>query len=147
MTDQGIWEGKFIEKIYFQNWTSGIRELTLLPHGEKKEVVLILEWSIAPQSPVKNLPYYCGTALLWNSVSINVLLPTTYYWDFDVFILISDIFTQVSDTQGYLVRNKFEEFLKDILTLPTAVYEGPSFGYNETAGRACFDGVSVWQKF
>ncbi len=57
--------------------------------------------------------------------------------------VISDIFTQVSDTQGYLVRNKFEEFLKEILTLPTAVYEGPSFGYNETAARACFDGVSA----
>lgn len=54
----------------------------------------------------------------------------------------ADIFTLVSDNNGYMVRNKFEEFLREMLTLPTAVYEGPSFGYNDTAARACFDGVS-----
>ena len=57
------------------------------------------------------------------------------------FFHFSDIFTLVSDNQGFLVRNKFEEFLREILTLPTAIYEGPSFGYNDTAARACFDGV------
>ena len=55
---------------------------------------------------------------------------------------ISDIFTQISDSSGLLVRQKFEQYLQDILALPTAVFEGPSFGYNDTAVRACFDMVT-----
>ncbi|KAL4235707.1 hypothetical protein ACF0H5_004100 [Mactra antiquata] len=49
------------------------------------------------------------------------------------------IFTQISDSSGLLVRQKFEQYLQAVLALPTAVFEGPSFGYNETAVRACFD--------
>ncbi len=56
---------------------------------------------------------------------------------------VSDIFTQISDTSGFLVRDKFVDYLKEVLQLPTAVFEGPSFGYNDTAARACFDGVST----
>ncbi|XP_021373881.1 dystrobrevin beta-like isoform X3 [Mizuhopecten yessoensis] len=52
------------------------------------------------------------------------------------------IFTQLSDSSGYLNRQRFEDYLRDLLTLPTAVFEGPSFGYNEMASRACFDGRS-----
>ena len=57
---------------------------------------------------------------------------------------ISDIFTQISDSSGLLVRQKFEQYLQDILALPTAVFEGPSFGYNDTAVRACFDMVTYF---
>lgn len=56
------------------------------------------------------------------------------------------VFTQISDSSGLLVRQKFEQYLQDILALPTAVFEGPSFGYNDTAVRACFDmksGVNI----
>ncbi|XP_060598439.1 dystrobrevin beta-like isoform X2 [Ruditapes philippinarum] len=56
------------------------------------------------------------------------------------------IFTQISDSSGLLVRQKFEQYLQAVLALPTAVFEGPSFGYNETAVRACFDmrsGVNI----
>ncbi|XP_041357964.1 dystrobrevin beta-like [Gigantopelta aegis] len=49
------------------------------------------------------------------------------------------IFTQLSDSSGYLIWSRFEEYLHDLLMLPTAVFEGPSFGYNETAARSCFD--------
>ena len=56
-------------------------------------------------------------------------------------LTFSDIFTQISDSSGLLVRQKFEQYLQDILALPTAVFEGPSFGYNDTAVRACFDMV------
>ncbi|XP_048255969.1 dystrobrevin beta-like isoform X2 [Haliotis rufescens] len=52
------------------------------------------------------------------------------------------IFTQISDTSGYLVWARFEDYLADLLMLPTAVFEGPSFGYNETAARSCFDSTS-----
>lgn len=49
----------------------------------------------------------------------------------------------MSDSNGFLVRSKFEEYLKDVLAIPTSVYEGPSFGYNDSAGRSCFDGVRM----
>ena len=55
-----------------------------------------------------------------------------------------DIFTQISDSSGYQVQEKFEEYLKAVLALPTAVCEGPSFGYNDTASRSCFDGVGIF---
>ena len=52
------------------------------------------------------------------------------------------VFTLVSDVSGSMVWTRFEEFLKEVLLLPTGVFEGPSFGYNETASRACFNGRS-----
>ncbi|XP_052256806.1 dystrobrevin beta-like [Dreissena polymorpha] len=56
------------------------------------------------------------------------------------------VFTQISDSSGLLVRQKFEQYLQAVLALPTAVFEAPSFGYNETAVRSCFDmrsGVNI----
>ncbi|XP_036361393.1 dystrobrevin beta isoform X4 [Octopus sinensis] len=50
------------------------------------------------------------------------------------------IFTQISDSSGYQIQEKFEEYLRAVLALPSAVCEGPSFGYNDTASRTCFDG-------
>ncbi|XP_059699186.1 dystrobrevin beta isoform X2 [Haemorhous mexicanus] len=41
------------------------------------------------------------------------------------------IFSQISDSNGLLVFPKFEQFLREVLKLPTAVFEGPSFGYTE----------------
>ena len=67
----------------------------------------------------------------------------SFHYSKAAFIFFSDVFTQISDTNGFLVKSKFEEYLKEVLALPTAVYEGPSFGFNETAARACFDGVST----
>ncbi|CAE1297915.1 unnamed protein product [Acanthosepion pharaonis] len=55
------------------------------------------------------------------------------------------IFTQISDSSGYQVQEKFEDYLKAVLALPTAVCEGPSFGYNDTASRSCFDGKQLEQ--
>ncbi|XP_013413234.1 dystrobrevin beta isoform X3 [Lingula anatina] len=50
------------------------------------------------------------------------------------------MFTQVSDSSGSLVKSKFEDYLKAILSLPGSIYEGPSFHYTDTAARACFNG-------
>lgn len=33
---------------------------------------------------------------------------------------------------------KFDQFLREVLKLPTAVFEGPSFGYTEHSVRTCF---------
>lgn len=48
------------------------------------------------------------------------------------------MFSQVSDSRGVLVQSKFEAFLREALKLPTAVYEGPSFGYAHALTRPCF---------
>uniref|UniRef100_A0A3B4TVW5 Dystrobrevin n=1 Tax=Seriola dumerili TaxID=41447 RepID=A0A3B4TVW5_SERDU len=48
------------------------------------------------------------------------------------------VFSQVSDSSGVLVLSKFDGFLREALKLPTAVHEGPSFGYTHTLARSCF---------
>uniref|UniRef100_A0A4W3H9F0 Dystrobrevin n=1 Tax=Callorhinchus milii TaxID=7868 RepID=A0A4W3H9F0_CALMI len=47
-------------------------------------------------------------------------------------------FSQISDSNGMMVYLKFDQFLREVLKLPTAVFEGPSFGYTEHAVRTCF---------
>ncbi|XP_078396696.1 dystrobrevin alpha isoform X19 [Cetorhinus maximus] len=48
------------------------------------------------------------------------------------------IFSQISDSNGIMIYVKFDQFLREVLKLPTAVFEGPSFGYTEQASRPCF---------
>ncbi|XP_071808063.1 dystrobrevin beta-like isoform X1 [Asterias amurensis] len=48
------------------------------------------------------------------------------------------VFSQISDSNGVLIHSKFDEYLKLVLQLPTAVFEGPSFGYSENAAQSCF---------
>ncbi|XP_016353377.1 dystrobrevin beta-like [Sinocyclocheilus anshuiensis] len=48
------------------------------------------------------------------------------------------IFSQISDTHGAMVMSKFDHFLQEVLKLPTAVFEGPSFGYMHHFARSCF---------
>ncbi|XP_069829332.1 dystrobrevin beta isoform X2 [Dendropsophus ebraccatus] len=48
------------------------------------------------------------------------------------------IFSQVSDSSGFMVYAKFDQFLREVLKLPTTVFEGPSFGYTEHSVRSCF---------
>ncbi|KAL6103857.1 dtna [Pungitius sinensis] len=48
------------------------------------------------------------------------------------------IFSQISDPAGTMVHSQFDQFLREVLKLPMAVFEGPSFGYTEQAARTCF---------
>uniref|UniRef100_A0A672RB18 Dystrobrevin n=1 Tax=Sinocyclocheilus grahami TaxID=75366 RepID=A0A672RB18_SINGR len=48
------------------------------------------------------------------------------------------IFSQISDTHGAMVMSKFDHFLQEVLKLPTAVFEGPSFGYMHHFARSGF---------
>ncbi|XP_039610409.1 dystrobrevin alpha isoform X10 [Polypterus senegalus] len=48
------------------------------------------------------------------------------------------IFSQISDSGGIMIYSKFDLFLREVLRLPTTVFEGPSFGYTEQASRSCF---------
>ncbi|XP_043531962.1 dystrobrevin, beta a isoform X9 [Chiloscyllium plagiosum] len=47
-------------------------------------------------------------------------------------------FSQISDSNGIMMYVKFDQFLREVLKLPTAVFEGPSFGYTEHSVRTCF---------
>ncbi|XP_048386723.1 dystrobrevin, beta a isoform X6 [Stegostoma tigrinum] len=47
-------------------------------------------------------------------------------------------FSQISDSNGIMMYIKFDQFLREVLKLPTAVFEGPSFGYTEHSVRTCF---------
>ncbi|TMS09691.1 Dystrobrevin alpha [Larimichthys crocea] len=48
------------------------------------------------------------------------------------------IFSQISDSAGIMAYPQFDQFLREVLKLPMAVFEGPSFGYTEQAARTCF---------
>ncbi|XP_049612874.1 dystrobrevin, beta a isoform X14 [Syngnathus scovelli] len=48
------------------------------------------------------------------------------------------VFSQVSDSSGVMVLSKFDNFLLEALKLPSAVHEGPSFGYTNNMVRSCF---------
>ncbi|XP_053185674.1 dystrobrevin alpha [Scomber japonicus] len=48
------------------------------------------------------------------------------------------IFSLISDSSGIMVYSQFDQFLREVLKLPMAVFEGPSFGYTEQAARTCF---------
>ncbi|KAL3100925.1 hypothetical protein niasHS_001385 [Heterodera schachtii] len=49
------------------------------------------------------------------------------------------MFSQISDPTGAVLDNeKFAEYLRQVLALPTAVFEGPTFGYTELALMQCF---------
>ncbi|XP_075877660.1 dystrobrevin alpha isoform X2 [Nelusetta ayraudi] len=48
------------------------------------------------------------------------------------------IFSQISDSAGAMVNPHFDQFLREVLKLPMAIFEGPSFSYTEQAARTCF---------
>ncbi|XP_057341182.1 dystrobrevin alpha isoform X5 [Microplitis mediator] len=48
------------------------------------------------------------------------------------------IYSQISDSNGHMMHWKFTEYLKEILSLPAAVYETPSFPYSEDLSTSIF---------
>lgn len=53
-------------------------------------------------------------------------------------MVFPDIFSQISDSAGVMVHPQFDQFLREVLKLPMAVFEGPSFSYSEQGARMCF---------
>lgn len=51
---------------------------------------------------------------------------------------ITDIFSQISDSNGLLLMWRFNEYLQEVLALPAAVYESPSFSYVDTLASSIF---------
>ncbi|KHJ86210.1 EF-hand, partial [Oesophagostomum dentatum] len=48
------------------------------------------------------------------------------------------MFSQISDSSGFLEYDKFTDFLQQVLALTTAVFEAPTFGFSEAAVAQCF---------
>lgn len=51
---------------------------------------------------------------------------------------VADIFSQISDGTGQLVHSKLGDFLREILSLPAAVYESPTFNYKNNLESELF---------
>ncbi|XP_047491124.1 dystrobrevin beta-like isoform X4 [Penaeus chinensis] len=51
------------------------------------------------------------------------------------------VFSQISDSNGHLALTRFSEYLQEVLALPAAVFESPSFAYSDNLATHIFDGV------
>uniref|UniRef100_A0A8R1DY36 Dystrobrevin n=1 Tax=Caenorhabditis japonica TaxID=281687 RepID=A0A8R1DY36_CAEJA len=49
------------------------------------------------------------------------------------------IFSQIADSQGFMDHIKFADFLQQVLSLTTAVFEAPTFGFSEAVVTQCFN--------
>ncbi|CAH1159031.1 unnamed protein product [Phyllotreta striolata] len=49
------------------------------------------------------------------------------------------IFSQISDGNGLLLQWKFNEYLQEVLALPAAVYESPTFNYTDSLANTIFN--------
>ncbi|OBS64384.1 hypothetical protein A6R68_07076, partial [Neotoma lepida] len=88
----------------------------------EQSISLLLNFMIAAYDRLAAIPNYL----------ILLLVVFTYP------VIGLDIFSQMSDSSGLMMFGKLDQFLKEALKLPTAVFEGPSFGYTEHAVRTCF---------
>ncbi|RZC33369.1 dystrobrevin beta, partial [Asbolus verrucosus] len=48
------------------------------------------------------------------------------------------IFSQISDSNGLLLQWRFNEYLQEVLALPAAVYESPTFNYTDSLANSIF---------
>ncbi|KAJ8947876.1 hypothetical protein NQ318_010022 [Aromia moschata] len=49
------------------------------------------------------------------------------------------IFSQISDSNGLLIQWRFNEYLQEVLALPAAVYESPTFNYTDSLANSIFN--------
>ncbi|XP_050668147.1 dystrobrevin beta isoform X2 [Leptidea sinapis] len=49
------------------------------------------------------------------------------------------IFSQLSDGNGHLLMKRLSDYLREVLSLPAAVYESPSFSYNDSLALSIFN--------
>lgn len=57
-----------------------------------------------------------------------------------------DIFSQISDGNGLLLQWRFNEYLQEVLALPAAVYESPTFNYTDSLANSIFSPVRINHK-
>ncbi|KAJ8932927.1 hypothetical protein NQ314_014344 [Rhamnusium bicolor] len=53
------------------------------------------------------------------------------------------IFSQISDSNGLLLQWRFNEYLQEVLALPAAVYESPTFNYTDSLANSIFSPLSI----
>lgn len=63
-----------------------------------------------------------------------------------LFNCFQDIFSQISDSNGLLLTWRFNEYLQEVLALPAAVYESPTFNYTDSLASTIFSPVTTLQK-
>lgn len=80
------------------------------------------------------------SACLSNQLTLNSEQICCSQWSCCSFLVFppSDIFSMISDSSGVMVYGRYDMFLREVLKLPTAVFEGPSFGYTEQSAKSCF---------
>ncbi|GLV39609.1 Dystrobrevin [Carabus blaptoides fortunei] len=91
---------------------------------------LLLNWLLAAYATVDNV----GKIRVF---SIKVALATLCAGK--LMDKLRYIFSQVSDSNGLLMMWRFAEYLQEVLALPAAVYESPTFYYNDVLPATIFN--------
>ncbi|CAH2007194.1 unnamed protein product [Acanthoscelides obtectus] len=90
---------------------------------------LLLNWILAAYATVDNV----GKIRVF---SIKVALATLCAGK--LMDKLRYIFSQISDSNGFLLQWKFNEYLQEVLALPAAVYESPTFNYTDSLANSIF---------
>ncbi|KAK9707799.1 Zinc finger, ZZ type [Popillia japonica] len=91
---------------------------------------LLLNWLLAAYATVDNV----GKIRVF---SIKVALATLCAGK--LMDKLRYIFSQISDSNGFLLMWRFNEYLQEVLALAAAVYESPSFSYTDTLASSVFN--------
>ncbi|XP_060536455.1 dystrobrevin beta isoform X2 [Cylas formicarius] len=91
---------------------------------------LLLNWLLAAYATVDNV----GKIRVF---SIKVALATLCAGK--LMDKLRYIFSQISDSNGLLISWRFNEYLQEVLALPAAVYESPTFSYADTLAGSIFN--------
>ncbi|XP_045461197.1 dystrobrevin beta isoform X4 [Harmonia axyridis] len=90
---------------------------------------LLLNWLLAAYATVDNV----GKIRVF---SIKVALATLCAGK--LMDKLRYIFSQISDSNGLLLQWRFNEYLQEVLALPAAVYESPTFNYTDSLASTIF---------
>lgn len=90
---------------------------------------LLLNWLLAAYATVDNV----GKIRVF---SIKVALATLCAGK--LMDKLRYIFSQISDSNGLLLQWRFNEYLQEVLALPAAVYESPTFNYTDSLANSIF---------
>ncbi|XP_063905364.1 dystrobrevin beta isoform X3 [Zophobas morio] len=90
---------------------------------------LLLNWLLAAYATVDNV----GKIRVF---SIKVALATLCAGK--LMDKLRYIFSQISDSNGHLLQWRFNEYLQEVLALPAAVYESPTFNYTDSLANTIF---------
>ncbi|EDV23811.1 uncharacterized protein TRIADDRAFT_57387 [Trichoplax adhaerens] len=138
-------------ELFRSNGLIGVNNNQTLTLQQMKVVIRNLLWTLNKRLPLRNSNNFQNTVKL-----IYAFMAATYARD-DIIrisslkialaILCSGklmdrlryIYTLISDSNGALIKDKFESFLIDVLALPTALGEGLTFSYKVGMLEQCLN--------